>query len=87
MPAPVRAPVRLAYTDDGVEVDVRDDGLGAAVPAAGDPEPAGHGLTGMRERVAAWDGELHAGPASPRGWLVSARLPTESAAAIEAGSR
>ncbi|MDT4981937.1 MAG: hypothetical protein QOG07_3816 [Pseudonocardiales bacterium] len=78
--------VRLAYADDGVEVDVRDDGLGS--PGATEPS-GGHGLTGMRERVAAWDGELRAGPASPRGWLVSARLPTESveAAAAEAGSR
>jgi len=73
-----RAHVRLAYTDDGVIVDVRDDGLGSAVRPDG-PEPAGHGLTGMRERVAAWDGELHAGPGSPRGWVVSARLRAESA--------
>jgi signal transduction histidine kinase len=72
--------VRLAYTDAGVELEVRDDGLGTAEGA----EPSGHGLTGMRERVAAWDGELRAGPAAPRGWLVSARLPTES---VEAGSR
>jgi len=73
-----RAHVRLAYTDDGVIVDVRDDGLGSAVLPDG-REPAGHGLTGMRERVAAWDGELHAGPGSPRGWVVSARLRAESA--------
>ena len=73
-----RAHVRLAYTDDGVIVDVRDDGLGSAVLPDG-REAAGHGLTGMRERVAAWDGELHAGPGSPRGWVVSARLRAESA--------
>ena len=73
-----RAQVRLAYTDDGVIVDVRDDGLGSAVLPDG-REAAGHGLTGMRERVAAWDGELHAGPGSPRGWVVSARLRAESA--------
>jgi len=73
-----RAHVRLAYTDDGVIVDVRDDGLGSAVLPDG-REPTGHGLTGMRERVAAWDGELHAGPGSPRGWVVSARLRAESA--------
>ncbi|MDT4970972.1 MAG: hypothetical protein QOG22_1115, partial [Pseudonocardiales bacterium] len=54
------------------------DGLGTAEGA----EPSGHGLTGMRERVAAWDGELRAGPAAPRGWLVSARLPTESVEAV-----
>jgi signal transduction histidine kinase len=74
------AHVRLAYADDGVSVDVRDDGLGSSVPAPDAPESLGHGLTGMRERVAAWDGDLRAGPASPRGWIVSALLRTESAA-------
>ncbi|PZS13789.1 MAG: two-component sensor histidine kinase [Pseudonocardiales bacterium] len=70
--------VRLTYTDDAVNIDVRDDGLGStAVPLVG-LQPEGHGLTGMRERVAAWDGELRAGPASPYGWVVSARLPTEA---------
>jgi signal transduction histidine kinase len=78
--------VRLAYTDGGVDVEVRDDGLGV-VESPGGPEPSGHGLTGMRERVAAWEGELHAGPASPRGWLVSARLPTESVEAAGAARR
>ena len=72
------AHVRLAYTDDGVTVDVRDDGLGSAVLPDGPGSP-GHGLNGMRERVAAWDGDLRAGPASPRGWVVSARLRSESA--------
>jgi len=71
--------VRLEYTDDGVSVDVRDDGLGsAAYPAdgqgSGQAQGQGHGLDGMRERVAPWHGELYAGPGSPRGWVVSARL-------------
>jgi signal transduction histidine kinase len=71
--------VRVAYSDDGVSVDVRDDGLGAAGVAPDGPESSRHGLNGMRERVAAWDGDLRAGPAAPRGWVVSARLRTESA--------
>lgn len=71
--------VRLAYTDEGVNVDVRDDGLGSSAHRPDGPESVGHGLNGMRERVAAWGGDLRVGPGSPRGWLVSARLRTESA--------
>jgi signal transduction histidine kinase len=35
----------------------------------------GHGLTGMRERVALLGGSLSAGPAPRGGFVVSARLP------------
>ncbi len=79
-----QASVRLTYRDDGVQVDVRDDGLGSTAMPRDGSESAGHGLTGMRERVAAWDGELRAGAASPRGWEVSALLRTEpGTAAVE----
>jgi signal transduction histidine kinase len=73
--------VRLRYLDDAVQLDVRDDGLGAAALPGDRSEAGGHGLTGMRERVAAWDGELRAGPAAPRGWVVSATLRPDPAAA------
>jgi len=44
--------------------------------AAGTPlKPAGHGLTGMRERVALLGGSLAAGPAPGGGFVVSAVLP------------
>lgn len=76
------AEVRLAYCADGVTVDVRDDGLGSAVLGPPAFQPPGHGLTGMRERVAAWDGDLRAGPGSPHGWVVSARLRTEAAGTV-----
>ena len=36
----------------------------------------GHGLTGMRERVALFAGELSAGPSPAGGWRVHAVLPT-----------
>ncbi|MFK0402311.1 sensor histidine kinase [Microbacterium sp. NPDC090225] len=54
---------------EAVEVLVRDDGIGA-------PEGAeeGHGLTGMRERVALAGGELSVESTST-GFTVSARLP------------
>jgi len=60
-----------------VRVDVEDDGAGGtARPAA-----AGGGLTGMRERIKAFGGELDCGPRDPQGWRVSARLRPEPAAA------
>jgi signal transduction histidine kinase len=41
---------------------------------------AGHGLTGMRERVALLGGSLRAGPSADGGFVVSAVLPVGSAA-------
>ncbi|MBL7489848.1 sensor histidine kinase [Frankia sp. AgB1.9] len=68
--------VTLAVVDDGAEDRRSDD------PAPSDPTPPdqgppeqGHGVTGMRERVSAWGGELTCGPLRPRGWRVTACLP------------
>ena len=47
---------------------------GPADPSANDDGP-GHGLTGMRERVALLGGTLSAGPAPDGGFVVSAVLP------------
>ena len=49
-------------------------GNGAAAPA-GNGAKAGHGLTGMRERVALLGGSLSAGPVTGGGFVVSAQLP------------
>ena len=65
-----RARVRLARRDGVVEVEVRDDGRGAA-----DPVRAGGGLTGMRERAAALGGRFEAGGAPTGGFRVWASLP------------
>ena len=43
-------------------------------PSATEPG-TGHGLRGMRERVALFGGELCAGPAPNGGWRVYAVLP------------
>ncbi|HEX6621303.1 MAG TPA: ATP-binding protein, partial [Solirubrobacteraceae bacterium] len=64
------ARVRLARRDGVVEVEVRDDGRGAA-----DPVRAGGGLTGMRERAAALGGRFEAGGAPSGGFRVWASLP------------
>ena len=75
--------VRVGY-DDGVDIEVTDDGIGLAAAAVGTdggstpngsgPRP-GNGITGMRERATAVGGTLEAGPASSGGFRVSAHLP------------
>jgi signal transduction histidine kinase len=73
--------VEIAYQPDDLLVTVRDNGPGpppevdGAVGAVSGAVNAGHGLLGMRERVATVGGELRTGPAPVSGFLVSARLP------------
>ena len=70
----VRATVVVRYSGDAITVEVDND-----APVHGDARPAGstvgHGLVGMRERVAMYDGDLHAGPCPSGGFHVAARLP------------
>ncbi|KRB80344.1 hypothetical protein ASE01_02335 [Nocardioides sp. Root190] len=66
-----RARVRLRFANDAVELEVLDDGRGAASSGDG----SGLGLTGMRERVGSHGGDLHAGPAPGGGFRVCARIP------------
>ena len=68
---PSQVRVRVTREDDAVRVEVVDDGAGAAADGGG----AGHGVRGMRERVAALDGTLEAGPVPGGGWRVLAHLP------------
>jgi signal transduction histidine kinase len=70
------AAVRLQISPGEVRVDVEDDGAGGTTA----PGAAGGGLTGMRERINAFGGELDCGPRDPRGWRVSARLLPDPAA-------
>ncbi|GAA2142931.1 sensor histidine kinase [Actinomadura napierensis] len=67
----VTAKVRLHYFDDAVEIEVSDDGRGAATITDG----RGHGLVGMRERVAVYGGEVEAGPRPGGGFTVRAKIP------------
>ncbi|MEV8627302.1 histidine kinase [Streptomyces sp. NBC_01268] len=62
------AEVRVACAPRAVTVEVTDDGPAVPVPAPG------RGLTGMRERAAAYGGVLHAGPLPGGGWRVFVRL-------------
>jgi signal transduction histidine kinase len=61
-----------------LELRVTDDGRGRARNAPADR--SGHGLVGMRERVALFGGELQVGPTSQGGFRVVARLPLEDGA-------
>ncbi|MGO1055872.1 sensor histidine kinase [Crossiella sp. CA198] len=65
------ADCRVSVTDTGevVTIEVTDTGPG------GEPRPGGHGLTGMRERVALHEGEFSAGPGPDGGFRVHATLP------------
>jgi signal transduction histidine kinase len=64
--------VTLDYTPEALTVEILDDGAGARDRPG---ETAGHGLIGMRERVALYRGELHAGPRPRAGYAVRAQLP------------
>jgi signal transduction histidine kinase len=69
---PAHAEVAVGCVDGAVTIEVTDDGAG--ITAAGEPA-GGQGLTGMRERVAVFGGELLAGPRPGGGYAVRARLP------------
>jgi len=69
-----RVDIRIHYSATMLALDVRDDGAGGgADPAAS----SGHGLIGMRERVALFGGKLHAGRNRAGGFSVHARLPLQ----------
>ena len=76
------ATVHLTYRADGIMVEVTDNGPGAATDSA--PSAAagataipggGMGLAGLRERARLLGGQLEAGSAAERGFVVRAFLP------------
>jgi signal transduction histidine kinase len=68
-----RAEVSIRYGPSALELSVTDDGRGPSQNGAG-----GHGLVGMRERVALFGGELVTGPGpGGRGYSLRALLPFE----------
>ena len=66
-----RARVAVRVRPGTVELDVTDEGRGAATEDDG----RGHGLTGMRERLDVHGGTLAAGPRPGGGFAVIARIP------------
>jgi signal transduction histidine kinase len=73
---PAKAQVLLKYGEHDVEVEVSDNGRGVRAPAE-NGAVTGHGLLGMRERVAMLGGEIEAGYRKDGGFGVHARLPLE----------
>jgi signal transduction histidine kinase len=76
------AAVSLSCGPDSLEVEVRNSGLPAELPAE-----EGGGLRGMRERAAVYDGVVDAGPLPAGGWCVHTRLrlrPVPAATAVPA---
>lgn len=70
--------VTVTRDGDDVRIEVQDDGT---APASSD---VGNGLTGMRERVSVYGGELRAGPADHGGYLVTARIPLPVTPVVDA---
>ncbi|GAA3763600.1 histidine kinase [Plantactinospora mayteni] len=71
--------VSVDADDRALIVGIWNDPAATPGPGAGQPGdaagPAGHGLTGMRERVRLLGGRLRAGPTDDQGYAVTAHLP------------
>jgi signal transduction histidine kinase len=66
-----RATVTVGYEPGALRLEVVDDGRGVN----GSTSTGGHGLMGMRERVAVYGGTFQAGPRTGGGFGVTVRLP------------
>ena len=69
------ASIDVRRTNNALEITVIDDGDGDAE----DANAFGHGLVGIRERVALYGGHVTAGPHQGGGFIVSAQLPRTGA--------
>ncbi|HEX4719334.1 MAG TPA: sensor histidine kinase [Thermoleophilaceae bacterium] len=73
---PAHATVHITRGEQKLAIEVSDDGRGQATAEAG-----GHGLVGMRERVAVYGGWIEAGPRPQgHGFALRVELPLEGAA-------
>ena len=78
-PDVTKVDVRIRHRADAIEVRVTDDGRGPAErsdsSASARTASPGHGLVGMRERIAAHRGTLHTGARPGGGFEVFATVP------------
>jgi signal transduction histidine kinase len=65
------ARVDIRYGTDSLELEIADDGTGVSTPVSS----GGHGLVGMRERVALYGGRLDTGRQPSGGFVVRVLLP------------
>jgi signal transduction histidine kinase len=70
------AEVIIRFLDNKLNLEIADDGKEVSVE-----DGLGHGLVGMRERVALYGGTLEAGPREGGGYVLRAELPLEVAPA------
>lgn len=70
---PASAKVNIQYTENGITVEIEDNGNSAVTGP--ESENKGRGLIGMRERVSLHGGEFQAGRLPQGGFLVRATLP------------
>ena len=75
-----RCEITVRGSDDSVEVEISDDGIGAPATAG-----EGSGLRGLGERLAAVGGTLDAGASPGGGFRVLARVPLPQRADATAG--
>jgi signal transduction histidine kinase len=68
------ADVLVHFDDSALRLEISDDGVASSHNGSGD----GHGLVGMRERVALYGGTLEAGPRDGGGFVLRAELPVEA---------
>ena len=73
--------LRYAQDRDAIRLDARDDGRGAEATRAG------NGLTGMRERLAAYGGTLQVETAPDRGFVLRLELPLADTTGLRDAAR
>jgi signal transduction histidine kinase len=69
-----RIHLTVTVKDTQLHIDVHDTGPGGGTARPGPPHNEGHGLAGMTERAALYNGTVTAGPAPGGGWTVRATL-------------
>jgi signal transduction histidine kinase len=85
--APARCHVAVTAGPAALRVEVTDDGPGRRTVGPAPGAPPGHGLVGMRERVAVYGGTFTAGPRPEGGFGVLATLPYDPPRSVPEGDR